>query len=86
MKFIAKLSILGLILLSGLLVLWDDSREITPLATTISCDPVFFPPAADSFISDAYINADVGKKIGSDCASKKGHYFTLVGYIDWVPV
>jgi hypothetical protein len=84
-KFIVMFSILGLSLLLGLLVAWDEGTELSPLGTLITCDPVFFPPAVDTFISDVIMNANIGKSIGGDCASKKSQYFTLKGATDWVP-
>ena len=84
-KLTCALGILGLTLLIGLLVAWDDQVELMPLATIYYCDPAFFPPAVDTFVSDTFIYANIGKTIGGDCASKKGQSFYMASRVDWVP-
>jgi hypothetical protein len=62
----------------------DKKIRIGTLAL-LTCNPGFFSPAADTYFSDTFINANVGKNIQGECASKVNQYFTIASYVDWVP-
>ena len=78
----------GLIILSSFSIVvlssWNDGTDFSPQAVAL-CDPAFFPPAANSFASDANLQGTYVKSLNGDCAAKQGTYFSVEAILDWSP-